>query len=366
MTQVYEYAGTVVKTALALKNLPEPPKSKVGWPWTEQGDLLPEHMPDGSEWPLISVVTPSFNQGQFIEETIRSVLLQGYPNVEYIIIDGGSTDNTVEIIKKYERFITYWVSESDRGQSHALNKGFRRAGGELVGWQNSDDFYHSKAFRCAALKSRLLPEVDVFYGQTDLVDTDANFIRPYPVSEFDIHQMLPYPNLCNQSIFIRKSVFQQGFFIDESYHHAMDQEFFLRLALRNYQFLFVPEIKAYFRIHENTKGNTQDDVAIRDGLRIFTSIIQNKSLPLSLREKSATCIYGFCIYNFGVLKFDIFRESFFELVRLNQFKYLKFPLLLRYVLHFLGEANVKRLQSLKNRYGGKFGAKNQALFEADL
>ena len=114
-----------------LSELPSSPPGKIGWPWTEESSQLPEKMSDGSPWPRISIVTPSYNQGQFIEETIRSVLLQGYPNVEYIIIDGGSTDNSLEIIKKYEPWLAYWVSEPDRGQSHALNKGIQKATGDI-------------------------------------------------------------------------------------------------------------------------------------------------------------------------------------------------------------------------------------------
>ena len=114
-----------------IDSLPPIDVAKPGWPWAEASVPLPEKMPDGSDWPRISVVTPSYNQGEFIEETIRSVLLQGYPNLEYIIIDGGSTDNSVEIIKKYEPWLTYWVSEKDRGQSHAINKGFKHAAGEI-------------------------------------------------------------------------------------------------------------------------------------------------------------------------------------------------------------------------------------------
>ena len=177
-----------------LDELPIPPEGKIGWPWTEQSEPLPDKMPDGSEWPQISIVTPSYNQGQFIEETIRSVLLQGYPNLEFIIIDGGSTDNSVEIIKKYAPWFSSWVSEPDNGQSHALNKGFRMVTGSLIGWQNSDDYYHSQAFMEVAIKSTELSEISIFYGLTDQVDANGKFISAYPVSAFDIHNMLPYLN----------------------------------------------------------------------------------------------------------------------------------------------------------------------------
>jgi hypothetical protein len=122
-----------------LHELPAPPAGKSGWPWTESCPQLPALAPDGSPWPRISIITPSFNQGRYIEETIRSILLQGYPNLEYIIMDGGSTDETVEIIRKYEPWLSGWVSERDKGQSDAINKGFARIHGDVFNWLCSDD-----------------------------------------------------------------------------------------------------------------------------------------------------------------------------------------------------------------------------------
>ncbi len=118
---------------------PTLPINKTGWLWDIEIPQFPPTMPDGSLWPKISIVTPSFNQVEYIEETIRSVICQGYPNLEYIIIDGVSTDGSVEIIKKYEDYLTYWVSEPDRGQAHAINKGILKITGDIFGWINSDD-----------------------------------------------------------------------------------------------------------------------------------------------------------------------------------------------------------------------------------
>jgi len=120
-----------------VEKLPPAAPGRTGWPWTEETD--PAIYAGREDWPRISIVTPSFNQAQYLEETIRSVLLQNYPNLQYLVMDGGSTDGSVEIIKKYSPWIDHWVSEKDRGQSHAINKGLERCDGEWFNWINSDD-----------------------------------------------------------------------------------------------------------------------------------------------------------------------------------------------------------------------------------
>jgi cellulose synthase/poly-beta-1,6-N-acetylglucosamine synthase-like glycosyltransferase len=112
-----------MKPAPRLTDLPAPPRNRSGWPWTEEAPQLPDSMPDGGEWPLVSIVTPSYNQGHYIEKAIRSVLLQGYPKLEYAVIDGGSVDQTIDIIKNYEPWLTYWVSESDHVKLMQLTRG---------------------------------------------------------------------------------------------------------------------------------------------------------------------------------------------------------------------------------------------------
>src|SRR5262249_39110767 len=123
----------------SLHELPAPPPGRTGWPWTVASAALPPAMPDGAVWPRVSVGTPSFNQAHFVEATLRSILLQGYPNLEYFVMDGGSTDGSVEIIKKYSPWLTSWVSERDGGQSAAINRGLRLGSGLFTTWINSDD-----------------------------------------------------------------------------------------------------------------------------------------------------------------------------------------------------------------------------------
>lgn len=211
-------------------------------------------MPDGLPWPRVSIVTPSYNQAQFIEETIRSVLLQGYPDLEYIIIDGGSMDGSVEIIRQYEPWLAYWVSEKDRGQSDALNKGFRRATGSIVAWLNSDDWYEPGILpeRAAAMRAR--PQCVLVYSDCQFVDTLGRPIHIWRTAQCSLTSLLLEANQIPQpGSFICASALAAAGGIDETLHHAMDYVLWLRLCLLG-DIYYVPGVAANFRQHGFSKS----------------------------------------------------------------------------------------------------------------
>jgi glycosyltransferase involved in cell wall biosynthesis len=251
-----------------LQNFQTPPIGKVGWPWTEESQQLSDKMPGGSNWPRISIVTPSLNQGQFIEETIRSVLLQGYPNLEYIIIDGGSTDNTLEIIQKYEKWLYYWVSEPDKGQSDAINKGFSIATGEIVAWLNSDDFYNIKAVGKVAKHFAMNKHCHLLCGDCIFIGEDGdrikNFksrfaqIRDTSSSYKKVLKKLFFGNnyVYQPSAFMRSSVFSEIGYLKVSLHYAMDLDLWLRI-IKTHQLTYLPVSLSCFRFQPRSKTTTK-------------------------------------------------------------------------------------------------------------
>jgi glycosyltransferase involved in cell wall biosynthesis len=333
-------------TSFNVQDLP-PPLDRIGWPWTEGSTSLAA---TAGEWPRISVVTPSYNQAAYLEETIRSVLLQGYPNLEYLVIDGGSNDGSVEIIKKYADYLSYWVSEKDRGQSDALNKGFRRATGDFVGWQNSDDCYGQDAFLHLVKAANQFPNIDIFYGSTQYINSKSKPLDPYPVTEFDIHRLIPFINMCNQAMFFRGEIFRSNNFIDESYQHAMDQEFFLRLALQKFQFQFTPEIRSSYRIHEASKGTLQQAICAREMGKIYSWLYADPRAPESLKRRALSVYQERCRYQFGTDQLPVFAESYLNLKQLNA---LTPGLIARYALFQLGPETVKVAAYIKRFLRGK-------------
>jgi len=209
--------------------------------------------------PKITIITPSFNQVQFLEKTILSVLNQNYPNLEYIIVDGGSTDGSLEIIKKYERQLAWWISEKDNGQSQAINKGLRQATGTWVGWQNSDDIYYENIFYDFASMALKNPGAGLIIGDLMIIDENDNVIRDMQFVKPTYKSILAEGMvLCNQAAFWRRSLHQKIGFLNEKYQYSFDYEWFLRL-LNNATAIHRDKFWGAIRKHKNAKSSLDKD-----------------------------------------------------------------------------------------------------------
>ena len=213
-------------------------------------------------YPKISIVTPSYNQGRYIEQTILSVLNQNYPNLEYIIIDGGSTDNTIDIIKKYADRITYWVSEPDKGQSNALNKGLEKCTGELFNWINSDDYLEPNALFKLAEAFEKNRGADIFCGYARMFnDTDNVTLLNHRCQIFsNTEQTMVAQKNDQHGMFYRLGVIKELGGINENLHYVMDLELWFRYLVARgiHKFVFINELLAHFRIHPQSKTGSME------------------------------------------------------------------------------------------------------------
>lgn len=208
------------------------------------------------KYPKVSIVTPSYNQGEYIEQTIKSVVGQDYPNLEYIIIDGGSTDNSVDIIKKYADIHSFisWVSEKDRGQSHAINKGFKLCTGEIVAWLNSDDVYEKNAIRNQVKILIDNPDVMLVYGDAIIEDEVTGISEKFKTAEpFDYYRLIHVNHMIMQpTTFWRKKLFDKIGYLDESLNYTMDWEFWIR-AGKEHKIMYNPVVIARAKDYKTTK-----------------------------------------------------------------------------------------------------------------
>lgn len=209
--------------------------------------------------PKISVITPSYNQGVFIEETIKSVVDQCYPNLEYIIIDGGSTDDSAEIIKRYESNLSYWISEKDSGQSNAINKGFARVTGDILAWINSDDTYNPHAFHIVAEYFVAHPEVDFLYGDVNIIDqhSKVRLLKKELDFDFTMGCCIGFGIIISQqAAFWRRRVYDKIGGLREDLHYNMDGDFFFRVAANGFTLKHIEISLANYRRHESAKTST--------------------------------------------------------------------------------------------------------------
>jgi glycosyltransferase involved in cell wall biosynthesis len=219
--------------------------------------------------PKVSIITPSFNQGRFLEASIRSVLAQTYPNIEYILVDGDSKDESVEIIKKYEQHFAWWVSEKDKGHADALNKGFAHASGEILAWLNSDDVYYPQAVAEAVALLQQHPEVGMVYGDADLIDNSGATIGQFAAHQTDYRRMLRGSvHIPQATTFFRADTWKQVGPLDLSLFFSFDYDLWVRISKVS-QLLYVPRRWAQFRIHGDGKTIVNDDRCYPDMLRVL-------------------------------------------------------------------------------------------------
>jgi len=252
--------------------------------------------------PLVSIITPSFNQARYIEATIQSVLAQDYPRIEYIIVDGGSTDGTVDIIKKYSHHlesdsllsesqkqssgihkhsIAWWVSEQDKGQTDAINKGFARTNGEILAWINSDDTYEPGAVSAAVKYLQEHPDVGLVYGDCNFINEEGRVIGKFASAQTSYHLLRQgYVHIPQQTMFLRADLWKQVGPLDPSFYFAMDYDLWTRISARA-GLKYIPRMWANFRLHTSGKTIIADDrcwpemihVHYRDGGSFFSVIV---------------------------------------------------------------------------------------------
>ena len=218
--------------------------------------------------PLVSIVTPSFNQARYLEATIQSVLSQNYPRLEYIIVDGGSIDGSVEMIKRYESKLAWWVSEKDQGQTDAINKGFAHAKGDFLAWLNSDDTYEPNAISSVVNFFQNHPEVGLAYGDANYINEGGRVIGRFPAAQTDLVRLRRgYVHIPQQAAFFRANLWRAVGPLDSSFYFAMDYDLWVRLAMHS-RVKYVPQTWANFRLHTSGKTISADDRCWPEMLRV--------------------------------------------------------------------------------------------------
>jgi glycosyltransferase involved in cell wall biosynthesis len=267
-----------------LSALPPPPPGKTGFPWTA-APAEPRARLKEADCPRITLVTPSFRQGQFLEETIRSALAQEYPNLEYMVIDGGSTDGTVELLRKYERHLTFWVSEPDRGQSDAINKGLARSTGVIFNWLNADDrlapdaLWHVAAAWQAASPHLLVGRGQVVDAETGALLHDWQAQPPRTAQDFIHPERIA---MSQPSAFVDAKLVRELGGLRRDLHYILDWELYLRFALKlrdSFRVEAIPELLSVALRHEDAKTHRDSDLFLPEWLNVLAEVAPQ--LPLS-------------------------------------------------------------------------------------
>jgi glycosyltransferase involved in cell wall biosynthesis len=334
-----------------LAELPAPPPNKTGWPWTEESAYL-DH--NDQICPKISIVTPSYNQGEFLEETVRSVLLQGYPNLEYIIMDGGSTDDSVAIIRKYEPWLAYWVSEKDNGQADAINGGWRVASGEFISWLNSDDILMPDALGRAVVSLEADSRINLVFGDVYHIDCASHRLGYRAGRDFSLeYVLLNWHNITPQPGFLmRRTELDQTGFLDTELNFSMDFDYWLRVAIGGGGIKYIPHYLASARLHPAAKTSKSQILAAQDQITICRKILPLPERLISLKYHEpqiiASC-YRMAAY-WAYLAGDARATRQYAAVTLRYFGSRYNMGLVLWLLGCLGDVNMRRLRLLWQRH----------------
>jgi len=288
--------------------------------------------------PNITIITPSLNQGKYIEETIKSVLDQDYDDVEYIVVDGGSNDGTIDVLKKYGSQLE-WISEPDDGQADAINKGFRMAKGDIISWINSDDVLIPGALEKVAAFFRQNPQTDMIYGKSNFIDSAGKTVGTYPTEPFDYERLAVFNFISQPSVFFKRDVFEKVGGLDARLQFSFDLDFWLKIG-KTYPVEYLEEFLSCYRLHPESKtvDSAYAEKNHKEGL--FTVLKHYNWAPLNR-------VYGYC-YHYVEARLPMFLRDFRPMVLflgllVSIFQYLKFNRGIRY-------ADIK---SLKLEYAKK-------------